>query len=137
MYFRGEIRETGDVFTVILAVIVAATAMSTIAPQIVSFTKASSAAADLFKTIDRESQIDSLSDAGYTPATCDGVIEIEGIRFAYPSRPDVTILDGFTLSAPAHKTTALVGASGSGKSTIIGLLGNSYVPHTSHPRSLY
>jgi len=102
--------------------------MSTIAPQIVSFTKASSAAADLFETIDRESEIDSLSDSGHVPATCDGVIEIEGIKFVYPARPDVTILHNFTLSVPAHKTTALVGASGSGKSTIIGLLGQLRCP---------
>jgi ATP-binding cassette subfamily B (MDR/TAP) protein 1 len=110
-------------FTVILAVIVAATAMSTIAPQIIAFTKAASAATELFQTIDRKSEIDPLSDEGRVPATCEGVIEIRDITFAYPSRADITVLDGFTLSAPAHKTTALVGASGSGKSTIIGLLG--------------
>ncbi|KAF2821176.1 P-loop containing nucleoside triphosphate hydrolase protein [Ophiobolus disseminans] len=126
MYFSGEIRESGDVFTVILAVIVAATAMTTIAPQILSFTKAASSAEELFKTIDRKSEIDPLSDAGIVPVTCKGVIEIRDIVFAYPSRSDITVLDGFTLSAPTCRSTALVGASGSGKSTIIGLLERWY-----------
>ncbi|KAH7371427.1 P-loop containing nucleoside triphosphate hydrolase protein [Pyrenochaeta sp. MPI-SDFR-AT-0127] len=126
MYARGEIKESGDVFTVILAVIVAATAMTSIAPQILALTKASSSAEELFKTIDRQSEIDPLSDEGEKPSTCKGVIEIENIIFAYPARPDITVLKGLTLSAPANKTTALVGASGSGKSTIIGLLERWY-----------
>ncbi|KAH8723660.1 multidrug resistance protein 1 [Phaeosphaeriaceae sp. PMI808] len=126
MFFDGQVKESGDVFTVILAVIVAATAMTAIAPQILALTKASSSAEELFRTIDRKSEIDSLSDKGQVPTTCKGVIEIQDITFAYPARPDITVLTGFTLSAPANKTTALVGASGSGKSTIIGLLERWY-----------
>jgi len=117
---------TGDVFTVILAVIVAATAMTTIAPQIISLTKASSSADELFKTIDRKSEIDPLSDDGKVPSVCEGVVEIRDVSFAYPARPDITVLKSLTLSAPAGKTTALVGASGSGKSTIIGLIERWY-----------
>ncbi|KAF2849496.1 multidrug resistance protein-like protein 1 [Plenodomus tracheiphilus IPT5] len=126
MYASGEISESGDVFVVILAVIVAATAMTTIAPQIIVLTKASSSADEMFKTIDRKSKIDPLSDKGNIPTSCQGHIEIEDIVFAYPARPDITVLKGLTLSAPANKTTAIVGASGSGKSTIIGLLERWY-----------
>lgn len=97
--------------------------MTTIAPAFIVFTKAASSAEEIFKTIDRKSEIDPLSEEGQVPVTCNGVIEIEDVTFAYPARPDITVLKGFTLSAPAHKTTALVGASGSGKSTIIALLG--------------
>ncbi|KAH7071971.1 P-loop containing nucleoside triphosphate hydrolase protein, partial [Paraphoma chrysanthemicola] len=126
MYFSGQIREVGDVFTVILAVIVAATAMTTVGPQIIVFTKAASSAEEIFKTIDRKSEIDPLSTEGIIPTTCKGVIEIRDVSFAYPARPDVRVLNGLTLSAPAHKTTALVGASGSGKSTIVALLERWY-----------
>ncbi|KAF2629041.1 multidrug resistance protein-like protein 1 [Macroventuria anomochaeta] len=125
-YQSGEISESGDVFVVILAVIVAATAMTQIAPQILAFTKASSSAEEIFRTIDRQSEIDPLSEEGKVPETCTGDIQIEGVSFAYPARPDVTVLKGLQLSAPANKTTALVGASGSGKSTIIGLLERWY-----------
>jgi ATP-binding cassette subfamily B (MDR/TAP) protein 1 len=126
MFARGEIKQSGDVFTVILAVIVAATAMTTVAPQILALTKASSSADELFKTIDRKSEIDSLSEDGKVPAICKGVIEIKNISFAYPARSDITVLNNLTISAPAGKTTALVGASGSGKSTIIGLIERWY-----------
>jgi ATP-binding cassette subfamily B (MDR/TAP) protein 1 len=88
-----------------------------------AITKASSSAEELFKTIDRVSEIDPLSDEGLVPATCKGVIDIIDVSFAYPARPDTTVLKGLCLHAPAHMTTALVGASGSGKSTVIGLLG--------------
>jgi ATP-binding cassette subfamily B (MDR/TAP) protein 1 len=108
---------------VIFAVIVAATAMTTVAPNGMTFAKASSSAQELFRTIDRKSEIDPLGDEGIVPETCDGVIEIKDITFAYPARADTTVLNGLTLSAPARQTTALVGASGSGKSTVIGLLG--------------
>jgi ATP-binding cassette subfamily B (MDR/TAP) protein 1 len=117
---------TGDVFTVILAVIVAATAMTTIAPQIIALTKASSSADELFKTIDRQSEIDPLSDDGKVPNACEGVVEIRDVSFAYPARPDITVLKNLSLLAPAGKTTALVGASGSGKSTIVGLIERWY-----------
>ncbi|KAL1651601.1 hypothetical protein SLS61_005263 [Didymella pomorum] len=125
-YQSGEISESGDVFVVILAVIVAATAMTQIAPQILAFTKASSSAEEIFRTIDRQSDIDPLNETGIVPAICTGDIQIEGVSFAYPARPDIMVLKSLMLSAPANKTTALVGASGSGKSTIIGLLERWY-----------
>jgi ATP-binding cassette subfamily B (MDR/TAP) protein 1 len=109
--------------TVIFAIIVAATAMTTVAPNGIALTKAASSAEELFRTIDRKSEIDPLSDEGLVPEACNGVIEIQDVTFAYPARPDTMVLKGLTLSAPARQTTALVGASGSGKSTIIGLLG--------------
>jgi ATP-binding cassette subfamily B (MDR/TAP) protein 1 len=109
--------------TVIFAIIVAATAMTTVAPNGIALTKAASSAEELFRTIDRKSKIDPLNDEGLVPDTCRGVIEIHDITFAYPARPNTMVLEGLTLSAPARQTTALVGASGSGKSTIIGLLG--------------
>ncbi|KAF1954349.1 multidrug resistance protein 1, partial [Byssothecium circinans] len=126
MYASGEISQSGQVFTVILAVVVAATAMTTIAPQIITLTKAASAAEELFKTIDRKSEIDPLNDAGTTPAKCIGEIQINNVDFAYPTRLDVPVLKGFSLSVPANKTTAIVGASGSGKSTCIGLIERWY-----------
>lgn len=89
-------------------------------------TQASSAASELFAVIDRDSAIDPTSTAGLTPAKCHGEIEVRNIHFAYPSRPDSQVLDGLTLNIPAKKTTALVGASGSGKSTIVGLLDRWY-----------
>ena len=53
-------------------------------------------------------------------------IVLENVNFAYPTRPDVKVLDGLTLRFPVGKTTAIVGPSGSGKSTVVGLLQRWY-----------
>lgn len=50
------------------------------------------------------------------------------MTFAYPSRSDVTVLNSLNLSIPAGAMTAVVGGSGSGKSTIASLLLRFYYP---------
>jgi len=53
-------------------------------------------------------------------------IEIENLSFRYPSRPDVLVIDKLNLTVPSGSVVALVGASGSGKSTIGHLLTRLY-----------
>ncbi len=53
-------------------------------------------------------------------------IRFENVHFSYPSRPNVKVLRGVTLDLEPGKTTALVGASGSGKTTITALLYRFY-----------
>ena len=53
-------------------------------------------------------------------------VEFRKCTFAYPSRPDTVVLRDFSLVIEAGETVALVGQSGSGKSTIIGLLERFY-----------
>ena len=57
-----------------------------------------------------------------------GAISFKNVRFAYPSRPDETILPDFSLEVAAGETVALVGSSGSGKSTILQLVQRLYDP---------
>jgi len=51
---------------------------------------------------------------------------LESVNFAYPVRHDVKVLDNLSVRFEAGKQTAIVGASGSGKSTIVGLLERWY-----------
>jgi ATP-binding cassette subfamily B (MDR/TAP) protein 1 len=51
------------------------------------------------------------------------------VSFNYPSRPDVTILDGFNLVIEPGQSVALVGPSGAGKSSVLALLLRFYDPH--------
>jgi ATP-binding cassette subfamily B (MDR/TAP) protein 1 len=53
-------------------------------------------------------------------------IVLHKVNFAYPTRPDVKVLNQLDLRIPFGKTTAIVGPSGSGKSTIVGLLQRWY-----------
>ncbi|KAK1600929.1 hypothetical protein QYE76_007980 [Lolium multiflorum] len=90
--------------------------------------KGADAIASVFAVLDRVTEIDPDSPGGHKPEKIKGEVEIRGVDFAYPSRPDVIIFKGFSLSIQPGKSTALVGQSGSGKSTIIGLIERFYDP---------
>ncbi|KAM0541190.1 hypothetical protein ACHAPJ_013354 [Fusarium lateritium] len=128
MYADGEIKGPGVVITVLFSIVVATSSLTQISPYFTSFAKAASAANDLFVTIDRKPLINALDESGDRPEQINGDIQLSDLSFSYPTRPEVQVLHDFTLTIPARKTTGLVGASGSGKSTIIGLLERWYTP---------
>jgi len=57
-----------------------------------------------------------------------GKIDFRNVTFHYPNRAEASILNGLNLSLPPGTVTAVVGASGSGKSTIANLLVRFYDP---------
>mmetsp|Transcript_16760 Transcript_16760/g.20294 ORF Transcript_16760/g.20294 Transcript_16760/m.20294 type:complete len:678 (+) Transcript_16760:66-2099(+) len=57
-------------------------------------------------------------------------IVFKDVTFAYPMRPDSTILNSFNLTIPNGKVVAVLGGSGSGKSTLVSLLGRLYRPNS-------
>ena len=57
-----------------------------------------------------------------------GQFNLTNLKFAYPSKPDVPILKGVNIEVKTNQIVALVGASGCGKSSIIGLLERFYDP---------
>lgn len=60
------------------------------------------------------------------PTTIEGAIEFQNVNFSYPTRPGINVLEDFTLKIPRCTTTALVGSSGAGKSTVVSLLQRFY-----------
>ncbi|KAH9708537.1 ABC transporter B family member 15 [Citrus sinensis] len=94
--------------------------------------KGSSAIRTIFTILDRKSEIDpedpKASEDIEEPTK--GFIELKNVFFSYPSRPDQMIFKGLSLKIGAGKTVALVGQSGSGKSTIIGLIERFYDPES-------
>jgi len=73
---------------------------------------------------DKDYEIDSEEKLG----DVEGSFEFDNVDFRYPTRSDVPVFEGLTLSIPARKTTAFVGETGSGKSTIIQLIEKFYEP---------
>ncbi|RDW93601.1 ABC transporter ATP-binding protein [Aspergillus mulundensis] len=128
MLDRGEISDLGTVFVVLFSVIMAANTVMQVTPNMVTFSRAATAASELFSLIDRNSEINPFDKSGGKPDETVGSISLHGVNFSYPTRPDVAVLNDFTLDIPAGKVTALVGPSGSGKSTIVGLLERWYNP---------
>ncbi|KAF2008172.1 P-loop containing nucleoside triphosphate hydrolase protein [Amniculicola lignicola CBS 123094] len=117
-----------QILTVVMASMIAGIAVGHALPHVGAFGQAAAAATKVFNTIERKSPIDPETDEGDKPDEYIGEIEFKDIKHIYPSRPDTTILNGFNLKIPSGKMVALVGASGSGKSTIFGLLERFYLP---------
>ena len=117
-----------QVLTIMLSIMIGAFSLGNVAPNIQAFTTSVAAAAKIFDTIDRVSPLDPTSDAGETLEHVEGTVELKHIKHIYPSRAEVVVMEDVNLVVPAGKTTALVGASGSGKSTIVGLVERFYDP---------
>jgi ATP-binding cassette subfamily B (MDR/TAP) protein 1 len=90
--------------------------------------EASSAAERIMELIRRVPKIDSETGAGEVLESVAGEVEFRNVDFCYPSRPKSPVLVNFSLHVPAGRSVALVGASGSGKSTVIALLERFYDP---------
>ncbi|KAG6506482.1 hypothetical protein ZIOFF_031805 [Zingiber officinale] len=82
----------------------------------------------VFEIIDRVPKIDSDDNAGISPPNIYGSIEFRNVDFFYPTRPEAMILSNFSLKVSGGQTVAVVGVSGSGKSTIISLIERFYDP---------
>jgi len=66
-------------------------------------------------------------DAGDVPsAPTKGEIVFASVSFAYPNRPDVSVLKGIDLTVASGSTVAFVGPSGCGKSTLVRLIERDY-----------
>ncbi|KAG5760727.1 hypothetical protein H9Q69_013400 [Fusarium xylarioides] len=117
-----------NILTIMMAVMIGTFSLGNVAPNVQAFTNAIAAAAKIFNIIDRVSPLDASSDKGNKLDHFQGTIRLSNIKHIYPSRPEATVIQNMCLDIPAGKVTALVGASGSGKSTIVGLLERFYDP---------
>uniref|UniRef100_A0A3Q2PDC0 ATP binding cassette subfamily B member 11 n=1 Tax=Fundulus heteroclitus TaxID=8078 RepID=A0A3Q2PDC0_FUNHE len=118
----------GTLLQVFFGVLIAAMNLGQASPCLEAFAAGRGAATIIFETIDREPEIDCLSEAGYKLDRVKGDIEFHNVTFYYPSRPEVKILDQLTVAVKSGETTAFVGPSGAGKSSAIQLIQRFYDP---------
>ncbi|KAL6534146.1 Multidrug resistance protein 1 [Orobanche hederae] len=97
-------------------------------PSMNAFANARVAAAKIFRIIDHKPGVDRNSESGLELESITGQLEIKNVDFYYPSRPETLILNTFSLTVPSGRTIALVGSSGSGKSTVVSLIERFYDP---------
>jgi ATP-binding cassette subfamily B protein len=91
--------------------------------------RAAGAAARIFELLQTESELPPVPES-VEPLRrpVEGSLDIRGLSFRYPSRPDLKVLDRLSVTIKAGETIALVGPSGAGKSTLFDLLLRFYDP---------
>ncbi|XP_045813314.1 ABC transporter B family member 11-like [Trifolium pratense] len=118
----------GDVITIIFCVFTGSMNLGQTSPSLSAFAAGQAAAFKMFETIKRKPEIDAYDTTGKKLDDIRGDIELREVCFSYPTRPDELIFNGFSLSLPSGTTAALVGQSGSGKSTVVSLIERFYDP---------
>uniref|UniRef100_A0A8H8CEK7 P-loop containing nucleoside triphosphate hydrolase protein n=1 Tax=Psilocybe cubensis TaxID=181762 RepID=A0A8H8CEK7_PSICU len=118
----------GAAINVFMSILIGSISLALLSPELQAVNNGRGAAAKLFETIDRIPSIDSANPGGLKPERVEGEITLEDVRFSYPSRPTIEVAKGLSITFRAGKTSALVGASGSGKSTIVSLVERFYDP---------
>ncbi|XP_036036694.1 multidrug resistance protein 2-like isoform X1 [Onychomys torridus] len=113
------------VFSAIVFGAMAAGNASSFAPD---YAKAKVSASHVIMIMEKLPEIDSYSPEGLKPNTLEGNVKFNEVKFNYPTRPDIPVLQGLSLEVKKGQTLALVGSSGCGKSTVVQLLERFYDP---------
>ena len=93
-----------------------------------AFAAGQAAAYKMFETINKKPDIDPFDPNGKVLEDIHGDITFKDVSFSYPTRLEEHIFNGFSLTISSGTTAALVGQSGSGKSTVISLIERFYDP---------
>jgi ABC transporter fused permease/ATP-binding protein len=125
LVLRGDMT-VGQLTSFLIYTLMVAMALGGLADLWADFMRAAGAAERVFELLDRVPAIPA--HGGALPVEVTGKVELAGVRFAYPTRPDVTVLDGVNLAIAPGEVVALVGPSGAGKSTVASLLLRLYDP---------
>ncbi|CAF3502579.1 unnamed protein product [Rotaria sp. Silwood1] len=125
---REEGYNIGDVIIVFFSIIIAIFNLGQASPHFQALSQARAAAYITWQVIDEPSKINSDSKTGLKKTDLIGDIRFSNVHFSYPSRPGVKILNGISFDVKRGQTIALVGSSGSGKSTCVQLLQRFYDP---------
>ncbi|KAI3977141.1 hypothetical protein MKX01_027462, partial [Papaver californicum] len=129
VFIRNGQTDGGKAFTAIFSAIVGGMSLGQSFSNLGAFSKGKAAGYKLMEVINQKPTIvEDISD-GKCLEEVNGNIEFKDVTFSYPSRPDVIIFRDFSIFFPAGKTVAVVGGSGSGKSTVVSLIERFYDPN--------
>jgi ATP-binding cassette subfamily B (MDR/TAP) protein 1 len=117
-----------DMLKAFFSILLAAFGMAQAQMAFPDLGKGAAAVQRVFAIIDRTPPIDSSDPSGDKPDPITGQLELRAVSFAYPSRPDSIVFKSFSLTIAPGTSLALVGQSGSGKSSVVGLIERFYDP---------
>lgn len=128
LVLRGHM-SAGSLLSFLLYTIFIAFALGGLSSLYGTLMSAAGASERMFELLDRNPGINSRPGVMDKPLSdVRGEIALEKVAFAYPTRPDVTVLRNVSLVCEPGKIVALVGSSGAGKSTVIALIERFYDP---------
>lgn len=120
----------GTLSQFVMYAIMAATSVGALSTVWSELKKAAGALERIIELMNTESTIKDPITPVKLPQTLLGNITIKDMSFAYPSRPDLNVLQDISFEVVPGQTVALVGPSGSGKSTLFQLLLRFYEPQS-------
>lgn len=118
----------GDIMKSFMVLIITALAVAETLALTPDIVKGSQTLGSVFGILYRKTSIEPNDSTSTIVSEIGGDIEFRNVSFKYPMRPDVTIFEDLNLKTSAGKSLAVVGQSGSGKSTVIALIMRFYDP---------
>ncbi|CAD5110118.1 ABC transporter transmembrane domain-containing protein [Zestomonas carbonaria] len=112
----------GELAAFVFYSLIVGMAFGTLSEVIGELQRAAGAAERIAELLQARNEIVAPAGGERLPERVAGRIDIEALRFAYPTRPERLVIDGLDLRVEAGETLALVGPSGAGKSTLFDLL---------------
>ncbi|KAI3894635.1 hypothetical protein MKX03_016799 [Papaver bracteatum] len=118
----------GNIINIIFCLVIGGIALGQAFPCLNAFTAGKTASYKMFQVMERKPLMNTSETKGIILENIKGEVSFNGVYFSYPTRPEVQVLSGFSLYVPGGTTSALVGKSGSGKSTVISIVERFYDP---------
>ncbi len=118
----------GELASFVFYATVVASAVGGLSEIVGDLQRAAGATERLVELLETEPLIRAPERPTPLPSRGRGVLRFEGVRFAYPARPDRPVLDGLDLELRPGETVALVGPSGAGKTSVLQLALRFYDP---------
>ncbi|PIK38343.1 putative ATP-binding cassette sub-family B member 9 [Apostichopus japonicus] len=131
LYYGGHlviinVMSSGQLISFLLYQMELGSALDDISTVYTGLMQAAGASAKVFQLINREPKLKN--DGQKSPEHLKGKVEFKNVSFAYPSRPDSSVLKNVSFTASPGEIVTLVGPSGGGKSSCVGLLERFYDP---------